>query len=80
MADDSTSLVLKTFAAQRIEAARERTIAELLRDLYTVRGMSQAEVAVELGVSRETVIRWMADYSIPTRDRRKLAADEVSVA
>lgn len=52
-----------------------REVPDLLRELYTEQGLSQEGVAVRLGVSRATVMRWMVEYGIPTRDRRALAGD-----
>jgi transposase len=56
-----------------LEAVHGRTIDAILRELYEGEGLSQAEVGERLGVSRWTVIRWMAAYRIPTRDRRRVA-------
>jgi DNA-binding XRE family transcriptional regulator len=41
-----------------------------IRDLYERQGLSQAAVAERLGVDRSTVVGWMRDWGIPTRDRR----------
>ena len=50
-----------------------REVSDLLRDLYEVQGLSQEEVALRLGVHRVTVVRWMAEFGIQTRDRRAIA-------
>lgn len=50
-----------------------RDVPELIRELYEVDGLSQEEVAVRLGVHRVTVVRWMAEFGIQTRDRRAIA-------
>lgn len=52
-----------------------RDVPELLRDLYETQGLSQEEVAARLGVHRATVVRWMAEFGIQTRDRRALTGD-----
>lgn len=49
-------------------------VPDLIRELYDTRGLSQDEVAVVLGVHRSTVVRWMRDWGIPTRDRRAVPA------
>lgn len=41
--------------------------------LYVDEGLTQAQVAERLGVSRDAVVRWMSAEGIPTRDRRALA-------
>lgn len=64
----------KTWLEQVVEARHGASVDVLLRRLYVAEGLSQAEVARTLGVGHRTVLRWMADYSIPTRDRRKVAA------
>lgn len=65
---------IKSRAEQLVEHRHGAPVEALLRRLYVEQGMSQAEVAVALGVQRETVVRWMGACGIPTRDRRKVAA------
>lgn len=66
-------MTASTPTARLIEAVHGRTLDSVLRDLYEDQQLSQEQVAAELGVSRWTVMRWMADYRIPTRDRRRVA-------
>lgn len=55
---------------QVVEARFGDSLPALLRRFYTDEGQSQVEVAQTLGVHRSTVLRWMKDYGIATRDRR----------
>ncbi len=64
----------KTWLEQRIEHEHGAPVEELLRRHYVKGNLTQDEVADLLGVGRETVIRWMGAYGIPTRDRRRVAA------
>jgi hypothetical protein len=73
MADVVQTFKLKSRAEQLVEARHGATVDALLRRLYVDEGMTQDEVASTLGVSRGAVISWMADYGIPTRDRRRIA-------
>ena len=50
-----------------------RDVPDLIRELYEAHGLSQAEIAARLGVHRVTVVRWMAEWGIQTRDRRAIA-------
>lgn len=54
------------------KAVHGRAIEEVVRELYDS-GLTQAQVGERLGVSRWTVAKWMAEYRIPTRDRRLVA-------
>ena len=56
-----------------LEVIHGRPLEATLRELYDSEGLSQVEVAARLGVSRWTVMKWMAEYRIPTRDRRRVA-------
>jgi hypothetical protein len=66
-------MTASTPTAKLIEAVHGRTLDAVLRDLYEGEGLSQEAVGERLGVSRWTVIKWMAAHGIPTRDRRKVA-------
>lgn len=75
MADKRPVFRPKSATEQRLEALHGVTVEALLRRLYVAQGMSQEQVAETLGVSRSTVIDWMAAYGIPTRDRRAVARE-----
>jgi transcriptional regulator with PAS, ATPase and Fis domain len=64
----------KSRAEQLVERRHGASAEVLIRRLYVNEGLSQEQVADALGIGRRTVIRWMADFGIPTRDRRKVAA------
>lgn len=64
----------KSWREQVVEKQHGAPVDALLRRYYVTEGLSQEEVARTLGIGRETVIRWMALYGIPTRDRRRVAA------
>jgi DNA-binding XRE family transcriptional regulator len=70
----TTHIAVKSRQEQIVEARFDATIPELLRVLYTVDGLSQQAVADKLGVHRSTVVRWMRDHGVATRDRRAVAA------
>lgn len=65
---------------EQVVSARNggREVPDLLRELYVDEGLSQDEVALRLGVHRQTVVRWMEQFGIPTRDRRALANPEAA--
>jgi predicted XRE-type DNA-binding protein len=60
------NLIFKSRTEQRIEAEYGLDIADVLRDLYHERGMSQAEMALVLRVHRTTVVDLMKRYAIAT--------------
>lgn len=66
MADTEYPAVLKSRAEQIIEARLGRDIRDVLRDLYQDRGLTQEQIAVELGITRSTVVEWMKRHQIPT--------------
>lgn len=74
---------IKSRAEQEVQARNANAdVPTLVRELYEVRRLSQDEVARELGVHRSTLVRWMRDWRIPTRDRRAVAslpADQPSI-
>ena len=67
------TLTVKTRQEQLLEARFGSDIGSLLDRLYGS-GKSQQTIAEELGVTRQTVVRWMKRYRIPTRDRRAVSA------
>jgi transposase len=60
---------------EQVVSARNggREVPDLIRELYVDEGLSQEDVAGRLGVHRATVVRWMAEFGIQTRDRRAIA-------
>lgn len=58
---------LKSHVQQVIEHQIGEPIEAALERMYVERGMTQAQVASALGVSRQVVIKWMADFGIKTR-------------
>lgn len=50
-----------------------RAIADLLHEMYVTRSQSQADIADELGVTRNTIAMWLREYGI-TRDDRPAVA------
>ena len=63
----------KSRAEIAVQAANGREVPGLVRELYES-GLSQQEVADRLGVHRATLVRWMREWGIPTRDRRAVPA------
>ena len=59
--------VVKSRHQQIIEARLGEPIDEVLRRLYVTEGLSQAEIGLRLGVSRNAVVRWMAQFGIESR-------------
>lgn len=74
MTDALGHFSIKSRTEQLVEQRFGEPVETLLRRFYGEQGLSQAEVASKLGVGTRTVIRWMAQFKIPTRDRRKVAA------
>jgi DNA invertase Pin-like site-specific DNA recombinase len=70
---------IKSRTEQVVQARTHREVPELVRELYD-QGLSQDDVAKAIGVHRATLQRWMADWGIPTRDRRAISrADRAPV-
>lgn len=65
---------IKSRTEQQVEARHGASVEVLIRRLYVEEGLSQDRVAAALGVGRKAVIGWMAEFGIPARDRRKVAA------
>lgn len=57
-----------THAQELVTLRTGRQVPDLLRELYVERRLSQADIAVELGISRMTVAMWLREHSI-TRPR-----------
>lgn len=58
---------------QVIEARLGRSMDEILRDLYLVRGLTLDAIGVELGVTKGAVSRWLERFGIETRRGGKVA-------
>lgn len=67
---------IQSHARSLVETRLGSSIRELLERYYVEQGLSQQAVADAFGVGRQTVVRWMAEEGIPTRDRRALASVE----
>lgn len=52
----------------------DMTTANVLRSLMTERGLTQVQLADELGVSRQSVSRWLKGYPIDDKNLKKLAS------
>lgn len=63
----------KTSEQQTVEARYGLSIEEVLRRLYIEERKSQDDIAVELGVSRASVMRWMKQHGIPRGYNRSVA-------
>lgn len=61
-----------THAKKLVTTVTGRQIDELLRELYVDQRRTQHEIAEALGVSRDTIVRWLAEYSISREDRDPL--------
>lgn len=63
----------KSYAKEAVAARTGRNVDELLRELYVERRWTHQEIATNLGVSRDTVIAWCAEYGISRADRKTVA-------
>lgn len=70
--------VPQTHARALVEMRLGAPVRDLLVRYYVEQGLSQTEVAGVFGVGRQTVVRWMIEEGIPTRDRRALAPAETA--
>lgn len=52
---------------QLIEAAKGRSMGDILHELYVVRGLTVEEVGVELGITKGAVSRWLERFGIQAR-------------
>lgn len=69
-----TDFRIRTRAEQEIEARQGKPIADVLRDLYHGRRLSQQQMADELGVARSTVIDLMKRHGVETGYNRSTEA------
>jgi DNA-binding transcriptional regulator LsrR (DeoR family) len=58
--------IIRTAAQQRIEARFGKSIDQVIGEAYAT-GLTQDEIAAELGVSRSSVLRWMNRLGLETR-------------
>jgi len=54
----------QTHAQELVALRTGRSVEENLRDLYVKRGLTMAEVAAELGVSRLTIAMWLREFQV----------------
>lgn len=74
MRDTSGTLIFKSRAEQAVEARFGEPVDVLLRRLYHEERLSQADIAVRLGVGRSSVIRWFTKYGLVGRHPREFVA------
>lgn len=55
---------IKSHAQQLVEVREGRDLVPLLRDLFVTQRMSRVAIAKRLGVSRDTVGRWIDEHAI----------------
>jgi hypothetical protein len=67
---------IKSRTEQVVQARIGENVPDAIRRLYS-EGLSQEDIAERLGVHRTSVVNWMREWGIPTRDRRALASEEV---
>jgi predicted transcriptional regulator len=58
----------RTHAQALVTLRTGKEPAEILRELYVERGLSQVEVAKELGITRNTVAMWLREFGIDRED------------
>lgn len=54
----------RTHAQALVTLRTGRPVEDVLRELYVDRGLSQADIAEELGISRMTVAMWLREFGI----------------
>lgn len=69
----AATTIIRTAAQQVIEARLGEDIDEAIRRRYAA-GMTQAEIATDIGASRASVVRWMRRLSLETRRPGERAA------
>lgn len=63
-----------THAQQLVTLRTGREVPDLLREMYVVRRLSQADIAAELGITRMTVAMWLREHGISPDDRAEVSA------
>lgn len=58
---------IKTKEMQRVERRLGQRLEDVFNVLYRQRGLTQAQVADEIGVNAATVSRWMDDLGVEAR-------------
>lgn len=69
---------IKSQTEQVVRSRIGEEVPDAIRRLYVDDGLSQEEIAERLGVHRTTVVNWMKDWRIPTRDRRAVTSESVA--
>ena len=72
MLHDMRKTPTATHAQELVALRTGRAVPDLLRDLYIEQGLSQADIAVELGLTRVTVAMWLREFGI-ARDQRPVS-------
>lgn len=54
----------QTHAQELVSLRTGKPVEQVLRELYVERGMTQAEMAAELGITRVTVAMWLREFRI----------------
>lgn len=62
----------KSYAQELVRKSTGRDVEELLRELYVDKRHSQEAIAKSLGVSRGSIVAWLAEYGISREDRDQL--------
>ena len=73
MMQDMSTTPNRTHAQQLVSLRTGREVPDLLRDLYLSRGLSQEDIARELGITRNTVAMWLREHGISRADRQAIA-------
>lgn len=59
-------------AKKLVRLSTGRDVEQVLREWYIEQRRTQQEMADALGVSRDTIVRWLAEYGISRDDRDPL--------